>query len=108
MNRLNALRIQLSATSTIVLSKLSSIGIGRSDFQLRSDSVQIALRPDQIDFQPVVRVAWMGIAIKPVGTLISAITPRFRADAVLDHQIKEAIVVIVCPSGSLVSRNIVL
>ena len=50
----------------------------------------------------------MGIAIKPMGALISVTTRCFCADAVLDHDIKETIVVIICPSGSLVGREIVL
>ena len=46
MNRLTALRIQLSAAPTIVLTKLGSIP-GGGELQLRSDAAQIAL-PDQL------------------------------------------------------------
>src|SRR5215831_3836013 len=105
MNRLTALRIQHPATATIVLTKLRSIS--GSELQLRSDAVQIALQAHQLDFKPVIRVARMGIAIKPVGALRAG-AGVFRADAVLDHQIKETIVVIICPTGSLVSGEIVL
>ena len=73
MNRFTALRIQHSATPTIVLAKLGSIG--GSELQLRSDAVQIALPAHQLDLEPVVRVAGVGIAIKPVRALVSAITP---------------------------------
>src|SRR5438477_530973 len=97
MNRFTALGIQTSATRTIVLTILGSIG--GSELQLRTDAIQVALPAHELDFKPMVRVARMRIAIKPVGALISAVT-TFGADAIFDHQIQEAVVVIIAPSDA--------